>query len=126
MYEGLRPLNEVHLSRLSPVMWTTRGGYPRKPLVTRIAPLDMSMGNADGRYAPVTGWNRYNSVANLRPIAFGSNGDATNSQKYWIPFLLGALGAAALAYLVGRQSPSEGVLSYLIGQKSNSLMAQGL
>jgi len=68
---GLKSLNQVHLSRLSPVMWTTRGGYPRQTLSTKIGPLDMSMGSLDRRYAPVTGWNRYNSVANLRPIGLG-------------------------------------------------------
>jgi hypothetical protein len=124
--QGLKSLNQVHLSRLSPVMWTTRGGYPRQTLSTKIGPLDMSMGSFDRRYAPVTGWNRYNSVANLRPIAFGSNGDTSASPGYWLPFLIGMVGAAALAYLVGRQSPSEGALSYLIGQQSRSLMAQGL
>lgn len=102
MYEGPRGLKQVHLSRLSPVMWTTQGGYPRKPLATPIGPLDMSMGiDSDNRYAPVTGWNRYNSVANLRQIAFGSNGDTTTSPNRWLPFLLGAVGAAALAYVVG-------------------------
>ena len=107
MYEGLRSLKQVHLSRLSPVMWTTQGGYPRNPLVTRIGPLDVSMGESDGRYAPVTGWNRYNSVANLRPVKLGSNGDTETSSKFWLTFLLGAVGAAALTYMVGRQSPVE-------------------
>jgi hypothetical protein len=69
--QGLKSLNQVHLSRLSPVMWTTRGGYPRQTLSTKIGPLDMSMGSLDRRYAPVTGWNRYNNIANLRPIGFG-------------------------------------------------------
>jgi len=79
----------------------------------------MSMGtDSDHRYAPVTGWNRYNSVANLRPIAFGSNGDTVTSSSSWFPFFLGAIGAAALAYIVGRQSPTEGALSYMIGQQS--------
>lgn len=102
MYEGPRGLKQVHLSRLSPVMWTTQGGYPRKPFAIPIGPLDMSMGiDSDYRYAPVTGWNQYNSVANLRQIAFGSNGDTTTSPSRWLPFLLGAVGAAALAYVVG-------------------------
>jgi hypothetical protein len=85
--QGLKSLNQVHLSRLSPVMWTTRGGYPRQTLSTKIGPLDMSMGSFDRRYAPVTGWNRYNSVANLRPIAFGSPGDTANGSKgsaWWV------------------------------------------
>lgn len=104
--DGLGPLNQVHLSRLSPVMWTTRGGYPRQTLSTKIGPLDMSMGSFDRRYAPVTGWNQYNSVANLRPIAFGSNGDtvASPGTGFWFPFLLAAGGALVLTMLFNRQA----------------------
>lgn len=112
MSNGLKNLNTVHLSRLSPVMWSLKGGYPRKPLNVPIEPLDVSMGNDDGRYA----WNRENSVANLRPIAFGSNGEveiatiapatdgavqqeAERKKGFWFPFLLAAGGAAVLYML---------------------------
>lgn len=41
MYE-LRPLNQVHLSRLSPVMWRFGGTYPRKTLSTPIGKTGVS------------------------------------------------------------------------------------
>jgi hypothetical protein len=77
-------------------MWTTRGGYPRQTLSTKIGPLDMSMGSFDRRYAPVTGWNRYNSIANLRPIGFGTDDAAWAGWKPLVAFTLG-LTALALA-----------------------------
>lgn len=32
MSYGLRPLKQVQLSTLSPVMWSLKGGYPRKQI----------------------------------------------------------------------------------------------
>ena len=35
--QGLKPLRQVQLSTLSPVMWSLKGGYPRKPMTVPIA-----------------------------------------------------------------------------------------
>ena len=115
MSNGLKNLNAVHLSRLSPVMWSLKGGYPRRELSVPIEPLDVSMGNDDGRYA----WNRHNSVANLRPISFGTDAEiatvpqvqtavdaeAERKKGFWFPFLLAAGGAAVL-YLLATPATS--------------------
>jgi hypothetical protein len=34
--QGLKPLRQVQLSTLSPVMWSLKGGYPRKPMTVPI------------------------------------------------------------------------------------------
>ena len=34
--QGLKPLKQVQLSTLSPVMWSLKGGYPRKPMMVPI------------------------------------------------------------------------------------------
>lgn len=107
MSNGLRSLNQVMLSRLSPVMWTTPMGYPRRPEAVKIQPLDVAMsGDADdGRYVTVfvgqvsPSWNSVNSVARLRPITLGSNGETTEPSPrtgFWFPFVLAAGGAALL------------------------------
>jgi hypothetical protein len=51
MYE--KHLDRVHLSRLSPVMWSWKHGYPRKQLGVPIKPAYNAgmgaMGNGEGR-----------------------------------------------------------------------------
>ncbi len=38
---GTKPLRQVQLSTLSPVMWSLKGGYPRKPMTV---PIGRGMG----------------------------------------------------------------------------------
>jgi hypothetical protein len=38
---GMKPLRQVQLSTLSPVMWSLKGGYPRKPMTV---PIGRGMG----------------------------------------------------------------------------------
>lgn len=89
MSNGLKQLSTVHLTRLSPMMWSLPGGYPRKGMSTPIGP---AMGSDDGRYVSVPlisqaqpVWNNLyrtgviggmSRVAPFGPAAFGSNGEA--------------------------------------------------
>jgi len=53
MSRELRGLNQVHLSRLSPVMWSLKGGYPRKAMTVPIGAVGGMGGDDDGRYKSV-------------------------------------------------------------------------
>lgn len=44
--QGLKPLKQVQLSTLSPVMWSLQGGYPRKPMVVPIG-RESALGTTD-------------------------------------------------------------------------------
>jgi len=57
MYE--QHLKQVHLSRLSPVMWAWKDGYPRKELGVGIRPAYNGMGSyaTQAPYEQVTGIN---------------------------------------------------------------------
>ena len=112
MSDGLKQLNTVQLTRLSPMMWSKQGGYPRKGMSVPIGP---AMGSDDGRYAsvPLTSqaqpvWNNLyrvgvvggmSRVAPFGPAAFGSNGDTTTSDgwKKWL-FILLAIGVGATVF----------------------------
>jgi hypothetical protein len=46
--QGLKPLKQVQLSTLSPVMWSLKGGYPRKAMTVPIARESALGGYEDG------------------------------------------------------------------------------
>jgi len=117
MSNGLMSLNQVMLPRLSPVMWAVPQGYPRKQEFVKIQPIDvgMSRDTDDGRYVRTVVvrrnppyWHGYNSVARLRPITLGSNGETAQDSPrtgFWFPFLLAVGGVFALNMFFGRQAP---------------------
>lgn len=53
MSRELRGLKQVHLSRLSPVMWSVKHGYPRKAMTVPIESVGGMSGDDDGRYKSV-------------------------------------------------------------------------
>jgi hypothetical protein len=110
MSEYLKGLNQVHLSRLSPVMWSLKGGYPRKPMTVPIG-----MGDDDGRYKSVPldyqrqpVWNdlyrvgvlgAMSRVAPFGPAGFGTEPapGSDDAVKKWL-FILGAIGVGAFLF----------------------------
>lgn len=118
---AVKPLKQVHLSRLSPVMWTLQTGYPRPEIAVPIQEINGGMGmgeadpaNSDGRYVatPINPkasplWsNLYrigaagalSRVAPFGPDAFGTdNGDQPSTWGLW-PFFLAFGGMALLTY----------------------------
>jgi len=46
--QGLKPLKQIQLSTLSPVMWSLKGGYPRKAMTVPIARESALGGYEDG------------------------------------------------------------------------------
>jgi hypothetical protein len=107
----------VHLSRLSPVMWTLQTGYPRPEIAVPIPEVNgMGSDNDDGRYVatPINPkgsplWsNLYrigaagalSRVAPYGPDAFGTdNGvDRMSTLKSLWPFFLALGGMAAFTY----------------------------
>jgi hypothetical protein len=110
MSEYLKGLNQVHLSRLSPVMWSLKGGYPRKPMTV---PIGMGSDD-DGRYKSVPldyqrqpVWNdlyrvgvlgAMSRVAPFGPAGFGTEpAPAGDTGKKWL-FLLGTIGLGAFLF----------------------------
>lgn len=93
MSHGLKPLKQVQLSTLSPVMWSLEGGYPRKqmnvPIGRESALGGLGVAGDDGRYASVPleyarqpVWNNLyrtgviggmSRVAPFGPAAFGTD-----------------------------------------------------
>ena len=131
MYE--KHLKQVHLSRLSPVMWAYNEGYPRKTLGVPIEPAygmgDFGCG-AQVPYSDVTGirpggnpmWNnlyrigvagKLSRVAPFGPDAFtnctncgvgSDNGNGDESALSGLwPFFLAFGGFALLSYLGSRR-----------------------
>jgi hypothetical protein len=113
----LQGLKQIQLSTLSPVMWSLKGGYPRKPMTVPIGRETglggLGVAGDDGRYASVPleyqrqpVWNDLyrvgviggmSRVAPFGPAAFGTEeaGGGTDAWKKWI-FILGAIGLASL------------------------------
>lgn len=114
---GLKGLKQVQLSTLSPVMWSLKGGYPRKPMTVPIGrePALGGLGVAgdDGRYASVPleyqrqpVWNDLyrvgviggmSRVAPFGPAAFGTEAVAGEAWKKWV-FILGVIGVGAFLF----------------------------
>lgn len=109
----LRGLRQVQLSTLSPVMWSLKGGYPRKPMTVPIGVVG-GMSGDDGRYASVPleyarqpVWNNLyrtgviggmSRVAPFGPAAFGTEEVAGGTTwKKWV-VILGAIGLASLMF----------------------------
>jgi hypothetical protein len=117
MSRGLKPLKQVQLSTLSPVMWSLKGGYPRKQISVPIArePALGGLGVAgdDGRYASVPleyarqpVWNNLyrtgviggmSRVAPFGPAAFGTEEVTGDPWKKWL-FILGVVGIGAFFF----------------------------
>ncbi len=71
----LKPLRQVQLSTLSPVMWAEGRSYPRQTISAPIHPYNPSIGGLGSCCGGAPHWNRSNSIANLRPIGFGTWSD---------------------------------------------------
>jgi hypothetical protein len=50
--QGLKPLKQIQLSTLSPVMWSLKGGYPRKQMTVPIG-RESALGISDDVVAMV-------------------------------------------------------------------------
>jgi hypothetical protein len=128
---AVKQLKQVHLSRLSPVMWTLQTGYPRPEIAVPIQEINGGMGmgeadpaNSDGRYVatPINPkasplWSNIyrlgaagalSRVAPYGPDAFGTdngNGEMQPSTfgALW-PFFLAFGGMALLTYFGTRRS----------------------
>ena len=113
MSEYLKGLNQVHLSRLSPVMWSVKHGYPRKAMTVPIESVGGMSGDDDGRYKSVPldyqrqpVWNdlyrvgvlgAMSRVAPFGPAGFGTEPVTGDSTKKWL-FFLGAIGIGAFLF----------------------------
>jgi hypothetical protein len=118
----IKALKQVHLSRLSPVMWTVQTGYPRPEISVPISSVNgggMGSENDDGRYvatpmnpkaSPL--WsNTYrigaagalSRVAPYGPSAFGTAEEGSKLSDLW-PFFV-ALGGVALFTYFGSRRP---------------------
>lgn len=108
MYDELRPLSQVILPRMGPVMWDKPHGYHLRQAVVPIQPLESSMGDSDGRYIvnpvlPRIPGSRV--VIPYRPSGFGSNGETQapssttggDAWKKWL-FILLAIGAGSMLF----------------------------
>lgn len=118
MSRELRGLKQIHLSRLSPVMWSLKGGYPRKAMTVPIESVGGMGGDDDGRYKSVPldyqrqpVWNdlyrvgvlgAMSRVAPFGPAGFGTEpAPATGmSTRKWL-LILGAIGLGV--FLLGRR-----------------------
>ena len=117
----IKPLKQVHLSRLSPVMWTPETGYPRPGLSVPINSVNgggMGSENDDGRYvatpmnpkaSPL--WsNLYrigaagalSRVAPFGPDAFGATEEQSTLSKFW-PLIVAFGGLALFTYFGSRR-----------------------
>jgi hypothetical protein len=119
MSRKLQGLKQVQLSTLSPVMWSLKGGYPRKqwgvPIGKEPALSGLGVAGDDGRYASVPleyarqpVWNNLyrvgviggmSRVAPFGPAAFGTD-DApagTEPWKKWV-VILGAIGLVSFVF----------------------------
>ena len=103
MSDRLKHLNQVHLSRLSPVMWSTKYGYPRKAMTVPIESVGGMGSDDDGRYKSVPldyqrqpVWNdlyrvgvlgAMSRVAPFGPAGFGGLGgpEACTIGQIWNP-----------------------------------------
>lgn len=119
----IRPLKQVHLSRLSPVMWTPKTGYPRPELSVPIHSVNsegMGSENDDGRYvatpmnpkaSPL--WSNIyrigaagalSRVAPFGPDAFGTTEEERSTLGQFWPFIV-AFGGMALFVYFGSRRP---------------------
>lgn len=105
-YENTNPgqLREVQLSTLSPVMWAEGRTYPRKTMSVPIHPYDPSFAGLGGCCGGIPYWNRSNSVANVRPIGFGTDDSAWAGWRPWVLFSI-VIGIFTLAFLGGPTPP---------------------
>ena len=116
----IKPLKQVHLSRLSPVMWTPQTGYPRPEISVPISSVNgggMGSENDDGRYVATSMnpkasplWsNLYrvgaagalSRVAPYGPSAFGGEESSTLSSLW--PFFVAIGGIALFSYFGSRR-----------------------
>lgn len=114
----MQGLKQIQLSTLSPVMWSLKGGYPRKqwslPIAKEPALAGLGVAGDDGRYASVPleyqrqpVWNNLyrvgviggmSRVAPFGPAAFGTEETAGGaSWKKWV-VILGAIGLASFLF----------------------------
>ena len=111
MYE--KHLNRVHLSRLSPVMWSWQQGYPRKELGVPIKPAYNGMGAYETatpispKGSPVWSdtWQQRaaGALQRVSPYGLGNGVETTNGARPWYHWaiglgLLGVVGAALIKW----------------------------
>lgn len=110
MYDELRPLSQVILPRMGPVMWDKPHGYHLRQAGVPIHTLQSAMGDSDGRYIVNPVLPRIpgsKTMIPYRPYGFGSNGETQvptpsstasgDAWKKWL-FILLAIGAGSMLF----------------------------
>ena len=75
--QGLKPLKQIQLSTLSPVMWSLKGGYPRKQVSVPIA-RESALGSYDDGLQPL----KQIQLSTLSPVMWSLKGGYPRKQMY--------------------------------------------